>query len=86
MATAVADQTLFTLRMSQAVAEALGQAEIGSLVGQWLDVQWGDHMARAKVASVRLSGEEVAVTLAVQEKPPMGGELGAYSIAEATSE
>lgn len=82
----MADQTLFTLRMSQTVAEALGQVEIGSLVGQWLDVQWGDHMARAKVAAVQLSGEEVAVTLAVQEKPPMGGELGAYSIAEVTSE
>lgn len=82
----MADQTLFTLRMSRAVAEVLGQAEIGSLVGQWLDVQWGDHIARARVAAVQLSGEEVAVTLAVQEKPPMGGELGAYSISDVTSE
>lgn len=82
----MADQTLFTFRMSRSVAEVLGQVEIGSLVGQWLDVQWGDHVARARVASVQLSGEEVAVTLAVQEKPPMGDELHAYSIEEATSE
>ena len=82
----MADQTLLTLRMSRQAAEVLGRVEIGSLVGQWLDVAWCGQPSRAKITSVQLSGDEVAVTLAVHGRQPTGEELGQYSIAPEVTE
>ena len=74
------DQTMFTFQVPRQVAEALGEVEIGALVNQSIGVHWGDHEAQARIAAVQISDEAIAVTMIIDERLPMGEQLGGYSL------
>lgn len=82
----MADQTVFTFRIDRQVAEILGEIELAGLVGRSMGVRWGDHEAQARISRVHQDGDSVSVTLAIQERLPMGAELGSFSISDDTDE